>query len=91
MTAVVRDLVDECVAVAKADGVMIPGDVDEAVRKIAETAAGQLSSTPQDLARGKRSEIDYLNGLILRRGETLGIATPANRLLHAIVKVLESK
>jgi 2-dehydropantoate 2-reductase len=46
MTAVVRDLVDEWVGVAKADGVMIPGDVDEAVRKIAETAAGQLSSTP---------------------------------------------
>ena len=90
MTAVVRDLIDEYVAVAKADGVMIPGDVDEVVRKIAETAAGQLSSTPQDLGRAKRGEIDYPNGLILRRGETLGIATPANRL-HGIVKLLKSK
>jgi len=34
----------------------------------------------QDLARGKRSEIDHLNGFIVRRGEALGVATPANRL-----------
>src|SRR5580658_4983168 len=91
MTAVCATLVDECVAVAKADGVTLPGDVDAAVRKIAETAAGQYSSTAQDLARGKRSEIDYLNGFIVRRGEALGVATPANRLLHAIVKLIESK
>jgi len=86
-----RDHVDECVAVAKADDVKIPGNVDAAVRKIAETVPGQYSSTAQDLARGKRSEIDHLNGLILRRGEVLGVATPANRLLHAIVKLIESK
>ena len=91
ITAVMRDLVDECVAVAKADDVTIPGDVDAAVRKIAEAVPGQYSSTAQDLARGKRSEIDHLNGLILRRGEALGVATPANRLLHAIVKLIESK
>jgi 2-dehydropantoate 2-reductase len=91
ITAVMRDLVNECVAVAKADGVRIPGDVDASVRKIAETVPGQYSSTAQDLARGKRSEIDHLNGLIVRRGEALGIAPPANRLLHAIVKLIESK
>jgi 2-dehydropantoate 2-reductase len=91
VTVVMPDLVDECVAVAKADGVTIPGDVDAAVRKIAETTAGQYASTAQDLARGKRSEIDHLNGLIVRRGQALGVATPANRLLHAIVKLIESK
>jgi 2-dehydropantoate 2-reductase len=91
VTAVMRDVVDECVAVAKADGVTLPGDVDAAVRKIAETMAGQYSSTAQDLARRKRSEIDHLNGLIVRRGEALGVATPANRLLHVIVKLIESK
>jgi 2-dehydropantoate 2-reductase len=91
VAVVLRDLVDECVAVAKADGVTLPGDVDVAVRKIAETAAGQYASTAQDLARGKRSEIDHLNGFIVRRGEALGVAAPANRLLHAIVKLIESK
>jgi 2-dehydropantoate 2-reductase len=91
IAAVIRDIVDECVAVAHADGVRIAGDVDAAVRKIAETVPGQYSSTAQDLARGKRSEIDHLNGLIVRRGTALGIATPANRLLQVIVKLLESK
>jgi 2-dehydropantoate 2-reductase len=91
MTAVLRDLVNECVAVAKADGVNLAGDVDAAVRKIAETAPGQYASTAQDLARGKRSEIDHLNGFIVRRGEALGVPTPANRLLHAIIKLIESK
>src|ERR1700688_624492 len=91
MTVVMRDLVDECLAVAKADGGTSPGDVDGAVRKIAETAAGQYASTAQDLARGKRTEIDHLNGLIVRRGEALGVGAPANRLLHAIVKLIESR
>ncbi len=91
VTAVMREIVDECLAVARADDVRIPGDVDAAVRKIAQTVPGQYSSTAQDLARGKRSEIDHLNGLILRRGEALGVATPANRMLHVIVKLIESK
>jgi hypothetical protein len=41
--------------------------------------------------KGKRSEIDHLNGFIARRGEALGVVTPAKRLLHAIVKLIESK
>ena len=91
VTIVLRDLVDECAAVAKADGVTLPGDVDAAVHTIAETAAGQYSSTAQDLARGERSEVDHLNGFIVRRGEALGVATPANRLLQATVKLIENK
>ena len=91
VTTVMRDIVDECLAVAKADGVTIPGDVDKAVRMIAETMPGQYSSTAQDLSRGKRSEIDHLNGLIVRRGDALGVATPSNRLLHTLVKSIESK
>src|SRR5713101_3235826 len=75
----------------KGDGVTLPGDVNAAVRKIAETAAGQYASSAQDLARGKRSEIDHLNGFIVRRGEALSVATPANRLLHATVKLIESR
>lgn len=88
---VMRDVVAECLAVASADGVTVPGDVDAAVRKIAETMPGQFSSTAQDLARGKRSEIDYLNGLVVRRGEVLKVPTPANRVLWALVKLLESR
>ena len=86
-----RDVVAECMAVAIADGVTLPGDVNAAISKIVETMPDQLSSTAQDLARGKRSEIDYLNGLIVRRGTALGIATPSNRVLWALVKLFEYK
>ena len=58
--------------------------------KLADSMPSQYSSTAQDLARGKRTEIDYLNGLIVRRGEALGIATPANRVLWALVKLMET-
>lgn len=88
---VMREVVDECLAVARAEGVQLPGDVHAAVGQIVETMPGQYSSTAQDLARGKRSEIDYLNGLIVRRGQALGIATPANRVLWALVKLMEGK
>ncbi len=88
---VMRDVVGECLAVAKAEGVNVAGDVDTAVRQIAESMPAQYSSTAQDLARGKKSEIDFLNGFIVRRGHARGIATPVNRALWALIKLLESK
>ena len=56
---------------------------------IPKTMPGQLSSTAQDLARKKPSEIEYLNGLIVRKGQEYGIATPANQSVYALVKMLE--
>ncbi|KQX22477.1 ketopantoate reductase family protein [Variovorax sp. Root434] len=91
VTDVIRDVVAECLAVAKAEGVVVPGDTDAAVRGIAQTMPSQYSSTAQDLARGKLSEIDHLNGLVVRRGEARGVPTPANRVLFVMVKLLEGK
>lgn len=88
---VMRDVVAECLAVARADGVEVQGDMHLAVDKLAGSMPAQFSSTAQDLARGKPTEIDYLNGLIVQRGEALGIATPANRVLWALVKLMEVK
>ncbi|MAZ35670.1 MAG: 2-dehydropantoate 2-reductase [Thalassospira sp.] len=88
---VMRNAVDECLAVAKGCGVTVPGDVWGAIEKIAETMPGQYSSTAQDLARGKTSEIDFLNGYIVRKGTELGIATPTNLALHAMTKLRERR
>ena len=88
---VMRDVVDECLAVARADGVEVPGDVHATTRKLVESMPSQYSSTAQDLARGKPTEIDFLNGYVVRRGQALGIATPANRVLWALVKLMEKK
>jgi 2-dehydropantoate 2-reductase len=89
--AVMRDVVEECLAVARAQHVTVPADIWDAVQGIARTMPTQSSSTAQDLARGKRTEIDHLNGYIVRKGEALGIAAPVNRVLHALVKLLEDR
>jgi 2-dehydropantoate 2-reductase len=84
--------IEEAVAVARAAGVRLP-DVDqvEVGLDIANTMANAMSSTAQDLARGKRTEIDSLNGYLVRRGAELGVATPVNQTLHALVKLLEEQ
>lgn len=88
--AVMDEVVDECLAVARASGVQIPGDMHETVRGLAQTMPGQYSSTAQDLARQKKTEIDHLNGFVVRKGEALRLPTPVNRVLLALVKLREN-
>jgi 2-dehydropantoate 2-reductase len=88
--AVMHDVVRECLAVAEASGVTIPGDPTRTVPEIARTMPGQYSSTAQDLMRGKPTEIDHLNGYVMRKGTQLGVPTPVNRTLHSLVKLLEA-
>ncbi|HJW27570.1 MAG TPA: 2-dehydropantoate 2-reductase [Rhodocyclaceae bacterium] len=89
--AVMGDVFAECEAVAHAEGVTLPENTWEAIVRISQTMPAQLSSTAQDLARGKPSEIDHLNGYVVRKGAARGIATPVNRVLHTLVKLLEQK
>lgn len=88
---VMRDAFDECLAVAGAQGIDLPATLWEATLAIADSMAGQRSSTAQDLARGKPSEIDHLNGTIVRLGTAHAIATPVNRSLWCAVKLLEAR
>jgi 2-dehydropantoate 2-reductase len=89
--ALQHDIVREVIAVAAVAGVTLSLDASlEAVDRIAVGMPQQLSSTAQDMARRKPSEIDHLNGYIARRGQELGVATPVNRTLHALVKLVES-
>jgi 2-dehydropantoate 2-reductase len=80
----------ETVAVARAEGVPLsePAMVEAAFR-LAEKMAGATSSTAQDLARGRLTEIDSLNGYVARRGAALGIPTPVSDILVALVKLAE--
>ena len=65
-------------------------DLYEAGRKLTqELAAAAYSSTAQDLMRGRKTEIDSLNGYIAREGARHGIATPLNQTLHALVTLQE--
>ncbi len=80
----------EAMAVARAAGVVLPPiELVAAGLKLAKDLGGATSSTAQDIRRGKRTEIDALNGFIARRGADLGVPTPVNHTLFALVKLLE--
>jgi 2-dehydropantoate 2-reductase len=88
--AVMEEAVREVLAIAKTGGVRMPdGDLVAIAMKLADAMPRQLSSMAQDLARGKRTEIDDLNGYVARRARELGVPTPVNSTLHAMVKLLE--
>jgi 2-dehydropantoate 2-reductase len=86
---IVTNTVMECIAVARACGVSLPDDLLDRTLGLAASMPLQQSSTSQDLARGKPSEIDFLNGLIVRKGAELGIPTPTNHALQVMVKLVE--
>ena len=84
-------IIKEFLAVAHKEGVVMT--LEQAamlIQQIATTMSGQRSSTAQDLARKKPTEIDYLNGLIVKKGQDYGIRTPVNQSIYALVKMLES-
>lgn len=89
--ALMRDVIAECVAVAAADGVRLAG-TDALLRDtlaLGHAMAQATSSTAQDLAAGRPTEIDSLNGYVARRGEALGVPTPVNRALRTLVRLAE--
>ena len=93
---VVETTVYEVLAVARAAGIHLPGLEDPRAAmagalKIATQLAEAFSSTAQDLNRGKLTEIDSLNGFISRRGAELGVSTPMNHALYALVKLAEGR
>ena len=93
---VVETAVYEVLAVAKAANIHPPGLEDPKAAlagalKIATQMAEALSSTAQDMNRGKLTEIDSLNGYVSRRGAELGVPTPVNHALYALVKLAESR
>jgi len=86
---VVTRAVQEAITVARACGVGMPEDLLAQILTIPDKMPNQKSSTAQDLARGKRSEIDFLNGYVVRKGAELGIPTPTNHALQVMVKLAQ--
>jgi 2-dehydropantoate 2-reductase len=92
----VRAVLDEVLAVARASNIVLPGIKDtEAAMAGAMGIATQMSeassSTAQDINRAKRTEIDSLNGFIARRGAALDVPTPVNHVLFTLVKLVEER
>jgi 2-dehydropantoate 2-reductase len=88
---VMRDVIGEVVAVGTAAGVALPSaaELTDAALRLGDSMAAATSSTEQDLSRGRRTEIDSLNGYVSRKGRELGVPTPINDTLYALVKLIE--
>jgi 2-dehydropantoate 2-reductase len=84
--AMFRRLVEEVVAVGRAEGVPLGDDtVEQQIALAAAQPAGAYSSLHFDLVNGNRMELDALHGTVVRRGSRRGVPTPANEAVHAIL------
>lgn len=96
-----RQIIEECLAVAKADGVTFEDlsavahgeNADDFVALIDKVFAGArtIASMRQDLMKGRMTEIDHMNGAVARLGDKLGLPCPVNAALTTMIKYLEAR
>lgn len=82
-------LVSEAVQVAEAKGIRTPPDPFQRVIEVAKATGANRCSMGQDLDRRRRTEIDVINGAVVREAKQLGISVPYNETITALVKVIE--
>lgn len=85
----ISGLVEECKAVASALGIELDHDPEEMIDHAARVAHGHKASMTQDVLARRPTEIDFLNGAIVERGEDAGVPAPLNRAIWVLVKALE--
>ncbi len=87
---IMRDAVTEAIRVAKRKRIKLEFDDPLAkVEAVCEATSANVSSMLQDILRGKRTEIDFINGVIVRMGQELGIPVTVNSLLVDLLKTIE--
>lgn len=88
--ALMERAVGEAVAVGRATGIeFLHQDMLAATQEVARRTAGNISSMRQDVAARRRTEIDYINGAVCRKGRELSLATPVNETLSDLVRAIE--
>lgn len=85
-----HQLVAECIAVGKAEGITFPEDLEKQIERGIPSYTN-FSSMCQDIMKGKKTEIDFLNGKIVKLGRKNHVPTPVNETLVCLVKFLEEK
>jgi 2-dehydropantoate 2-reductase len=84
-----RQIIDECLAVAKADGVTFDDDFVAVIDQVF-AGARTIASMRQDLMKGRKTEIDHMNGAVAGLGAKFGVATPVNAALATLIRYLEA-
>ena len=88
---ILRDAVGEATRIAKRKRIKLPFDDPLAkVEAVCESTSVNLSSMLQDVLRKKRTEVDFINGVIVRFGQELGIEVPTNKFLLDLINTIES-
>jgi 2-dehydropantoate 2-reductase len=83
------DLISEGMAVAKAMGIELHGNPRDLVQKGAAAPGKHKASMLQDVLARRQTEVDFMNGAIVEWGEKLGVPTPLNKTMWALIKGLE--
>jgi len=85
-----RELVEEASEVAKRKGVkLIHQDMVKEVALICEKTSANVNSMLQDVLKKRKTEIDFINGAIVREGKKLNISTPVNQVITNLIKAVE--
>jgi 2-dehydropantoate 2-reductase len=84
-----QQIIDECLAVAKADGVTFDEDFVALIDRVF-AGARTIASMRQDLMKGRKTEIDHMNGAVADLGRKFGIPTPVNAAMATMIRYLES-
>ena len=88
---IMREAVTEAVRIAKRKRIkLIYDDPLAKVEAVCEATSGNVSSMLQDILRKKRTEIDFINGVVVRLGQELNIPVPVNSMLVDLVKTIEA-
>ena len=85
-----RRIVEECIRVASEEGVVLdPSLADEVAKAVSRYS--NLSSMCQDIIKGRKTEIDFLNGRVSALGRKHGIDTPVNDVMVALIRFMEGR
>jgi 2-dehydropantoate 2-reductase len=89
--SIMAQAVAEAVAVARAMGIELPNETPlDRVKQVCAMTSGNQSSMLQDILKGRPSEIDVINGAVVREGAQNGVPTPVNQMLTQLIKALEA-
>jgi 2-dehydropantoate 2-reductase len=87
-----KSIVEEAVSVARAEGIALEAeDMLKRAEEVCRKTAVNRSSMLQDVERGRLTEIDWINGEVVRRGARAGIETPVNQTLVRLIHLLEMR
>ncbi|WP_236287523.1 ketopantoate reductase family protein [Paenibacillus allorhizoplanae] len=88
--SLMQELYQEVLRLAAAKGIELPIDLWDTVQAVCEATKTNHSSMLQDIEASRHTEIDYLNGSLVKMGNELGLDLPANSMVYRMIKAIEN-